>query len=244
MSKPDNRDPNLMREVRITRDFMKYAEGSCFMELGQTKVICTVSCEEKVPSFLKDKGSGWITAEYAMLPRSCRTRTTRESSLGKVSGRTQEIQRLIGRSLRSVVDLKKLGERTLWVDCDVLQADGGTRTAGITGSFVALVDALYKLQKEGKINVFPVREFVAATSVGIVGGVPMLDLRFEEDSNAEVDMNVIMTSSGRFVEIQGTAEKEPFSQKYLLELIQLAKKGIAELIAVQKKALKDIPLDI
>jgi len=244
MTKEKIRKSNLMRKVKITRNFMKYAEGSCLIEVGNTKVICTASCEEKVPPFLRDKKSGWITAEYGMLPRSCHTRKTRESSIGKVSGRSQEIQRLIGRSLRTVVDLKQLGERTIWIDCDVIQADGGTRTASITGSFVALVCALSKLRKEGKISCIPVKKFVAATSVGIVDGVAILDLNFEEDSKAEVDMNVIMTSSGHFIEVQGTAEKQPFSQKKMLELIQLATSGIKKLIALQKKALKDIPLDI
>jgi len=244
MTKQKIRKPNLMRKVKITLNFMKYAEGSCLIEVGNTKVICTASCEEKVPPFLRDKNSGWITAEYGMLPRSCKARRTRESSIGKVSGRSQEIQRLIGRSLRTVVDLKQLGERTIWIDCDVIQADGGTRTASITGSFVALVCALHTLQKQGKISFIPVNKFVAATSVGIVDGRALLDLDFEEDSKAEVDMNVIMTSSGHFIEIQGTAEKQPFSQKKMLELIQLATSGIKKLIALQKKALTDIPLDI
>ncbi len=244
MNRAEKRKPDALRKVIITRDFMTYAEGSCFLELGNTRVICTVSCEEKVPPFLKDKGSGWITAEYGMLPRSCRTRTVRESSIGKVGGRTHEIQRLIGRSLRSVVDMEKLGERTLWVDCDVVQADGGTRTASITGSFIAMIDALNKLKNAGKISRIPVKEFVAATSVGVIEGVPMLDLSYEEDSTAEVDMNVIMTSSGKFVEIQGTAERKPFSQDKMNQLIELAHKGIIQLIDLQKKALKDVHLDI
>ncbi|MBU0635035.1 MAG: ribonuclease PH [Candidatus Omnitrophica bacterium] len=238
------RKPDAMRKIKLVRNVMKYAEGSCMIELGNTKVICTASCEDKVPHFLRDKKTGWITAEYAMLPRSCRSRITRESSIGKTSGRTQEIQRLIGRSLRTVVDLAKLGERTIWIDCDVIQADGGTRTAAITGSFVALVEALHKMQKDGKISSLPVEKFVAATSVGIIKGAAILDLNFEEDSNADVDMNVIMTSSGQFVEIQGTAEKYPFSQKELLHLLELARVGIKKLIKLQKEALMDIPLKI
>lgn len=244
MSKSGKRKPDALRKVVITRNFMKYAEGSCLIEVGNTKVICTASCEDKVPPFLRDKGQGWVTAEYSMLPRSCKSRVTRESSLGKVSGRTQEIQRLIGRSLRTVVDLKQLGERTIWIDCDVIQADGGTRTASITGSFIALVDALYALQKQGKIALFPIRKFVAAISVGIIDGSPMLDLDYEQDSRAEVDMNVVMTSTGEFIELQGTAEKKPFSQKQLTKLTKLAKKGIDRLIKLQKKALKDLPFNI
>ncbi|MCG2713147.1 MAG: ribonuclease PH [Candidatus Omnitrophica bacterium] len=244
MSRSGKRKPDALRKVVITRNFMKYAEGSCLIEVGNTKVICTASCENKVPPFLRDKGQGWVTAEYAMLPRSCKSRVSRESSIGKVSGRTQEIQRLIGRSLRAVVDLKQLGERTIWIDCDVIQADGGTRTASITGSFIALVDALYTLQKEGRIALFPVRKFVAAISVGIIDGTPMLDLNYEQDSRAEVDMNVVMTSTGEFIEIQGTAEKEPFNQKQLTQLTKLAKKGIDRLIKLQKKALKDLPFNI
>ena len=233
-----------LRKVTITRNYMKYAEGSCLIEVGNTKVICTASCEAKVPPFLRDKGTGWITAEYSMLPRSCLTRIQRESSKGKVGGRTHEIQRLIGRSLRTVVDLKQLGERTIWIDCDVIQADGGTRTASITGSFVALVDALYSLQKRGKIHLFPVKKFVAATSVGIVNGEATLDLNYEQDSNADVDMNIVMTSSGEFIELQGTAERVPFNQKQLNQLTKLAKKGIDKLIKLQKKALKDLPFNI
>ncbi|MBI4844927.1 MAG: ribonuclease PH [Candidatus Omnitrophica bacterium] len=244
MNRAGKRKPEAMRKVTITKNVMKYAEGSCLIEVGNTKVICTASCEEKVPVFLRDKGSGWITAEYGMLPRSCRTRIVREASIGKLGGRTHEIQRLIGRSLRAAVDLNQLGERTIWIDCDVLQADGGTRTASITGSFIALVDALHKLQNEGKIAIFPVRKFVAAVSVGIIEQVPMLDLDYEEDSNAQVDMNVVMTSLGEFIELQGTAEKYPFNQKQLQVLTQLAKKGINKLIGLQKKALKDLPFAI
>ncbi|MBU4305632.1 MAG: ribonuclease PH [Candidatus Omnitrophica bacterium] len=240
MIRQGKRRPQAMRKVTITPDVMKYAEGSCLIEVGNTRVVCTASCEEKVPLFLRGKGSGWVTAEYGMLPRSCRTRIMREASAGKVSGRTQEIQRLIGRSLRAVVDMERLGERTIWIDCDVLQADGGTRTASITGSFVALAQAVHNLQKAGKIETFPVRKLVAAVSVGMVQGIPMLDLDYEEDSGAEVDMNVVMTSGGEFVELQGTAEKHPFTQKQLQALTSLAKKGIVQLIKLQKKVLKDI----
>ena len=244
MARISKKKPDALRKVLITRNFMKYAEGSCLIEVGNTKVICTASIENKVPHFLRDKGTGWITAEYSMLPRSCQTRSPRESSKGKVGGRTHEIQRLIGRSLRTVVDMKKLGERTIWIDCDVIQADGGTRTASITGSFVALADALYSLRKTGKINLFPIKKFVAATSVGIINGVPTLDLNYDQDSNADVDMNFVMTSSGEFIEIQGTAEKVPFNQKQLALLTKLAKKGIDKLIKLQKKALKDLPFNI
>jgi len=244
MTRGNKRKPDALRKVTINRGVMKYAEGSCLIEVGNTKVICTASCEEKVPPFLRDKGRGWVTAEYGMLPRSCRSRITREASIGKLGGRTQEIQRLIGRSLRAVVDMEKLGERTIWIDCDVIQADGGTRTASITGSFVALAEALYTLQKEGKIPFSPVKKYVAAVSVGIIKGTPLLDLDFEEDSNAEVDMNVVMTSTGEFIELQGTAEKQPFSKKQLAQLTKLAKKGVDRLIKLQKKALKDLPFNI
>jgi ribonuclease PH len=244
MPKSNKKRSDVLRKVKITRNYMKNAEGSCLIEVGNTKVICTASVEDKVPPFLRDKGSGWITAEYSMLPRSCKTRVTRESSKGKLSGRTHEIQRLIGRSLRTVVDLDRLGERTVWIDCDVLEADGGTRTASITGSFIALVDALYYLQKTGKIALFPVKKYVAATSVGIIDGIPTLDLNYSQDSNAEVDMNVVMTSAGEYIELQGTAERVPFNQKQLNQLTKLAKKGIDKLIKMQKKALKDLPFNI
>ncbi len=244
MDRSSKKKPDALRKVTITRNYMKYAEGSCFIEVGNTKVICTASVEDKVPPFLRDKGTGWITAEYSMLPRACLIRTQRESSKGKIGGRTHEIQRLIGRSLRTVIDLKQLGERTIWIDCDVIQADGGTRTASITGSFIALVDALYSLQKAGKIHLFPVKKFVAATSVGIIDGVATLDLNYEQDSNADVDMNVVMTSTGEFIELQGTAERVPFNQKQLSQLTKLAKKGIDKLIKLQKKVLKDIPFNI
>ena len=234
----DGRKLDQLRKVKIKRNIMKFAEGSCAIEMGNTKVICTASIENKVPPFLRNSGSGWITAEYGMLPRSCKSRIERESSRGKQSGRTQEIQRLIGRSLRSVVELKKLGERTIWIDCDVIQADGGTRTASITGSFMALIDALLKLKNEKTIEGFPLIDYVAATSVGIINKEMRLDLNYEEDSNAEVDMNVVMTGSGKLIEIQGTAEKTPFSTKDLNELIALAKSGIEKLISMQKRILR------
>jgi len=217
---------------------MKFAEGSCSIDVGNTKVICTASVEDRVPPFLRDTGKGWITAEYGMLPRSCNTRLRRESSAGKQSGRTQEIQRLIGRSLRSVVNLDCLGERTIWIDCDVIQGDGGTRTASITGSFVALADAISLLNKRGTLRNNPIRDYVAAVSVGIVDGMLYLDLDYSEDSKAEVDMNVVMTSEGKMIEVQGTAEKIPFSKKELDKLIFLAHKGVKELSALQRKILK------
>lgn len=234
----DGRRDNEIRKLTIKRNVMKFAEGSSLIEMGETKVICTASIEEKVPPFLKGTSSGWITAEYGMLPRSCQTRIPRESSRGKQSGRTQEIQRLIGRSLRSVVELDKLGERTVWIDCDVIQGDGGTRTASITGSFIALIDALSVLKKQGILKEIPVKDYVAAISVGIVEGRLCLDLNYEEDSKAEVDMNIIMTGRGNLVEIQGTAEKRPFSKKDLDKLILLAKRGIEEIVAIQRKILK------
>jgi len=234
----DGRRLDEMRKVKIKRGVMEFAEGSCMIEVGNTRVICSASVEEKVPPFLRDTGSGWITAEYGMLPRSCKTRTPREASRGKQSGRTQEIQRLIGRSLRSVVDLKKLDERTVWIDCDVIQADGGTRTASITGSFVALSDALLTLKGGGVIAELPIRNYVAAVSLGIIDGKLCLDMDYEEDSKAEVDMNVVMTDDGKLVEVQGTAEKTPFPMKDLDRLVSLAKKGIDDLVAVQRKTLK------
>jgi len=234
----DNRKFDELRKVKIKRGVLKFAEGSCMIEMGNTRVICSASVENKVPHFLRDTGSGWITAEYGMLPRSCQSRIERESSRGKQSGRTQEIQRLIGRSMRSVTELKKLGERTIWIDCDVIQGDGGTRTASITGSFIALADALIKLKGEKKITSIPLTDYVAAVSVGIVKGEKCLDLNYEEDSGAEVDMNIIMTGSGKMVEVQGTAEKNPFSEKDLNDLICLAKNGIDDLISLQKKFIK------
>lgn len=234
----DGRTENEIRKLSIKRNVMKFAEGSCLIEMGNTKVICTASIEEKVPPFLRGMSSGWITAEYGMLPRSCQTRIPRESSRGKQSGRTQEIQRLIGRSLRSVVELDKLGERTVWIDCDVIQGDGGTRTASITGSFIALIDALLTLKKEDLLKEIPVKDYVAAISVGIVEGRLCLDLNYEEDSKAEVDMNIIMTGKGNLVEIQGTAEKRPFSKKDLDHMMLVAKSGIEKIVSIQRKILK------
>ena len=227
-----------IRKLSIKRNVMKFAEGSCLIEMGNTKVICTASVEEKVPPFLRGMSSGWVTAEYGMLPRSCQTRIPRESSRGKQSGRTQEIQRLIGRSLRSVGELDKLGERTVWIDCDVIQGDGGTRTASITGSFIALIDSLLTLKKRGILKDIPVKDYVAAISVGIVEGRLCLDLNYEEDSKAEVDMNIIMTGRGNLVEIQGTAEKRPFSKKDLDHMMLVAKSGIEEIVSIQRKILK------
>jgi ribonuclease PH len=238
----DGRIPDQLRPVTITPRFIKHAEGSALIEVGETKVVCTVSVEERVPPFLKGAASGWITSEYGMLPRSTSTRVQRESSKGRPSGRTHEIQRLIGRSLRAVVDLKGLGERTLWIDCDVIQADGGTRTASITGAFVALVDALRHLKAQGSFQELPLLDYVAATSVGQVAGESLLDLNYDEDSKADVDMNVVKTGGGLFVEIQGTAEDTPFSGDQLQVLMALADKGIRELIAIQKKIVGELPL--
>lgn len=236
----DGRKKNQLRPLKITRNFIKHAEGSVLIEMGDTKVICTATVEERVPPFLRDKKKGWVTAEYAMIPRSSHERIPRESAKGKIGGRTHEIQRLIGRSLRSVVDMTALGERTIWIDCDVIQADGGTRTASITGSFIALMDAVQFLRKEKKINTMPVRDYVAAISVGKVGGELLLDLNYPEDSNAEVDMNVIMTGSGKFVEVQGTAEQEAFAKKELDNLLKLATSGIKKLVASQKKLIGEL----
>lgn len=238
MIRTDGRQNNEIRPVKITRHYNKYAEGSVLIECGDTKVICTATVDDKVPPFLRGKGQGWITAEYSMLPRATEIRNVRETL--KPSGRTMEIQRLIGRALRSVVDLSVLGERTIWIDCDVIQADGGTRTASITGAFVALVDALKYMKDNKLINSIPIDSFVAAISVGIVDGEKLLDLKFDEDSKAQVDMNVVMTEKGQFVEVQGTGEAFPFSRQDLDELLELAKKGIDELIIVQKNVLKDI----
>lgn len=238
--RPDGRRADELRKVRIIGDFLKTAEGSVLIEAGDTRVICTASIEEKVPPFLKDKGRGWVTAEYSMLPRSTPTRTLRESTSGRVGGRTHEIQRLIGRAMRSVVDLDALGERTIWLDCDVIQADGGTRTASITGAFVALVYAIrYALQNK-IIEKQPIREHVAAVSVGIIEGEPRLDLTYIEDSSADVDMNIVMTDSGRFIEIQGTAETRPFDKNELERLLNLAESGIRELISIQKRVLGEM----
>lgn len=234
----DGRKNDEIRKVKITKKFITTAEGSVLIEMGNTRVICTASIEEKVPPFLKDQKKGWVTAEYGMLPRSTHTRTMRESTTGKVGGRTHEIQRLIGRALRAVVDQQALGERTVWIDCDVIQADGGTRTASITGAFVALNDALFHALKNGILEKNPIKEYLAAVSVGIVNGQPMLDLCYAEDSIAEVDMNVVMTSSGRIVEIQGTAESVPFNRDSLNVLLDYAEKGISELIKIQKELSK------
>jgi ribonuclease PH len=237
MHRCDGRNFDELRPIKITRNFIPHAEGSCLIEVGNTKIICVATVEEKVPPFLKGSNQGWITAEYAMLPRATQTRTIREVNTGKPSGRTQEIQRLIGRSLRSVVDMKAIGERTIWLDCDVLQADGGTRTASITGAFVAMVDALRSLIEKGVIKELPVQDYLAAISVGKVKNQLMLDLCYEEDSQADVDFNVIMTAQGKFVELQGTAEKHPFSKDELNQLLALGEKGIESLITLQRKAL-------
>ncbi len=229
--------PKGIRPIQFVRSFTRYAEGSVLVSMGNTKVLCNASVSEDVPSFLKGKGKGWVTAEYSMLPRSTQDRSPRESAKGKIGGRTHEIQRLIGRSLRAVVDLEKLGERQIVIDCDVLQADGGTRTASINGAYVALTDAVQKLQKKGLLKSSPVKEPVAAVSVGLVKGKPVLDLCYEEDSSADVDFNVVMTGSGRFVEVQGTAEKEPFSHAQLATLLALAQKGIGEVFKAQKKVM-------
>ncbi|MDX9714264.1 MAG: ribonuclease PH [Dissulfurispiraceae bacterium] len=233
----NNRKNDELRKVKITRGFIQNADGSVLIEMGNTKVICTASIEERVPHFLKDQRKGWITAEYGMIPRSTHSRMTRESSAGRVGGRTHEIQRLIGRSLRSVVNLDVVGERTIWIDCDVIQADGGTRTASITGAFVAMSDAFYSLLSKGLIDNNPVTEHLAAASVGLVGGEAMLDLDYSEDSAADVDMNVVMTESSRIVEVQGTAETHPFTKERLNSMLNLAEKGIIELISMQKELL-------
>ncbi|MEQ6291594.1 ribonuclease PH [Vogesella sp. GCM10023246] len=232
-----DRAADALRTVRLTRHYTRHAEGSVLVEFGDTKVICTASVEETVPPFLKGKGQGWVTAEYGMLPRSTGSRMRREAASGKQSGRTQEIQRLIGRSLRSVIDLGKLGERQVLIDCDVIQADGGTRTASITGAYVALADAIAKLMADGKLAASPLRDQVAAVSVGIVAGVPLLDLDYVEDSGCETDMNVVMTGAGHFVEVQGTAEGAPFSREEMNSLLALAEKGIGELLQQQRAAL-------
>lgn len=240
MMRPNDRKNDEMREVKISPGFIKHPNGSVLIEAGDTRVLCSAMIEDKVPSFLKGTGSGWITAEYSLLPSSTGTRTPREAARGKVTGRTSEIQRLIGRSLRAVVDLTKLGERTIWIDCDVIQADGGTRTASITGSFIALGLALQKMKAEGILESIPLNDYVAAISVGILDGVPILDLEYVEDSQADVDMNVVMTGKGKFVEIQGTAENEPFDRNQLDALLQLAEKGIQELITLQKSVLGEL----
>jgi len=233
----DGRKADELRPVRITRDYQEFAEGSCLIEVGKTRVLCAASFEEKVPPFLRGSGRGWVTAEYSMLPRSTSTRSSREVERGRPSGRTQEIQRLIGRSLRAVTDLGGFGEASVTVDCDVIVADGGTRTASITGAYVALYDAFRKMRDAGKTDRIPLVEEVAAVSVGIVDGAPVLDLPYEEDSTASVDFNVVMTGGGRFVEVQGTAEGEPFDRTQLDELLELAAGGIRRLVANQREAL-------
>ena len=242
MSHPERQDaraPDALRTIRIIRHYTVHAEGSVLIEFGATRVLCTASVEEKVPGHKKGSGEGWVTAEYGMLPRATHTRSDREAARGKQSGRTQEIQRLIGRSMRSVFDLKKLGERTIYLDCDVLQADGGTRTASITGAFVAAQDAVSKLLAEGKLRETPILDHVAAISVGIVRGTPVLDLDYGEDSAAGTDMNVVMTGAGHYVEVQGTAEGAAFSRREMDVLLVLAEKGISELIALQQRSLSN-----
>jgi ribonuclease PH len=237
MTRAFDRGPRTLRPVRFHRKFTRHAEGSVLVEMGFTRVLCTASVEERVPPFLKGTGRGWVTAEYGMLPRATHTRGTREAASGKQSGRTQEIQRLIGRSLRSVTRLEMLGERQVTIDCDVLQADGGTRCASITGAMVALADAFAWLRSEGKLAADPIKDFVAAVSVGIVKGEAVLDLDYAEDSGGDTDMNIVMTGGGRFVEVQGTAEGEPFSREQLSELLDLGSEGIAQLVALQRSAL-------
>ncbi len=235
MTRSSNRLPREPRPTRITPNYLRSAEGSVLIDVGNTRVVCAASVEDRVPPFLRNSGRGWVTAEYGMLPRSTSTRTSREATTGKVGGRTHEIQRLIGRSLRSVTRLEALGERTIWVDCDVIQADGGTRTASITGGFVALVLALDRMRQAQTIATMPVEDYVAATSVGIVDSTPLLDLEYEEDSKAEVDMNVVKTGNGRYIEIQGTAETTPFDRDALAQLLELADVGIDRLVALQRE---------
>ncbi|OGQ56620.1 MAG: ribonuclease PH [Deltaproteobacteria bacterium RIFCSPLOWO2_02_56_12] len=237
----DGRKERELRPIVITPSYIKSADGSVLIEVGDTRVICTAKLEDKVPPFLRHSGKGWITAEYGMLPSSSQVRISREAARGRIGGRTHEIQRLIGRSLRTIADLKSLGERTIWIDCDVIQADGGTRTASITGAYVALVEAARQLIKQGVVQKNPIKDSVAAVSVGIVDGKPLLDLNYEEDSRAEVDMNFVMTGSGKFVEVQGTAESAPFTKKGLDRMAEIAQQGIRELLKVQKKVLATIP---
>ncbi len=239
MTRIDGRSPSQLRPTSITPGFLAHAEGSVLIEVGRTKVICTASVEDRVPPFLRNSGKGWVTAEYGMLPRATSTRTQREASAGKVGGRTQEIQRLIGRSLRSVAKLNELGERTIWIDCDVIQADGGTRTASITGGFIAMALAMKKMKDLALIKDVPLTDYVAATSVGIVDGTALLDLAYEEDSKAEVDMNFVKTGDGRFIELQGTAEGQPFDRRALDALMELADNGIKELITMQRGVVGD-----
>ena len=237
--RPDGRRKDELRPVKITRNYIKHAEGSVLFEMGDTKVICTATLEESVPHFLRGKNKGWITAEYGMIPRSSEVRIPREAARGRIGGRTHEIQRLIGRSLRAVVNLETFGERSVWIDCDVIQADGGTRTASITGAFIALADVIRAAQRKGILMENPLHDYLAAVSVGRVKGQLLTDLSYAEDSIAEVDMNVVMTGKGRFVEIQGTAEQHPFTPSELGRLLSMAGKGIKELIRYQKKVLKD-----
>jgi len=240
MTRQDGRLNDAVRPTRLTPGVAVHAEGSVMIEVGLTKVLCTASVEDRVPPFMRGTGKGWVTAEYGMLPRATTTRTMRESTAGKVGGRTQEIQRLIGRSLRSIMTLTELGERTIWIDCDVIQADGGTRTASITGGFVALILALERLREQGAIPRVPVTDYVAATSVGIVGGIPMLDLAYSEDSRADVDMNVVKTSAGLFIEVQGTAEAQPFDRAQMDALLALADSGIRQLVGFQREVVGKI----
>ena len=240
MPRSNGRSFNQIRAIKVTKNYIIHPHGSVLFQMGGTRVLCSASIDNKVPSFLRGKGQGWVTAEYSMLPSSTNTRTTREASKGKLSGRTQEIQRLIGRSLRSIVDLEKLGERTVWIDCDVIQADGGTRCASITGAFIALMLAMKKLKKNGTIETIPIRDYVAAVSVGVINGKNLLDLDYSEDSGADVDLNIVKTGSGGFVEIQGTAEREPFTDKQMNKMLALANKGISQLIAIQKKMIGSI----
>jgi len=240
MTRSDGRSENKIRRTRIVPNYLDNPEGAVLIEVGRSRLVCTASVETKVPPFLRNTGRGWVTAEYGMLPRATSTRMTRESTAGRIGGRTQEIQRLIGRSLRSVTKLDELGERSIWLDCDVIQADGGTRTAAITGAFVALVLALEHMRSTGVIQTIPIDDYVAATSVGIVEGTPLLDLAYEEDSKAEVDMNIVKTGDGRYIEIQGTAESTPFTHERLNTLLELADSGIKELLTLQREVLGDL----
>ena len=241
MTRGDGRSHNQIRNNKITRNFTKHAEGSVLIETGDTKIICNATVEEKVPPFLKGSGLGWVTAEYAMLPRATETRNIRESARGRISGRSYEIQRLIGRSLRGIIDFKALGERTIWVDCDVIQADGGTRTAAVTGGFIAIADAVNNVYRKNQdMRVFPIKDYLSAISVGVVDGRVILDLTYSEDSKAEVDMNIVMTGSGDYIEIQGTAESAPLKPGQLFEMLELAGKGTRELIELQKDVLCEI----
>ncbi|MBN2254971.1 MAG: ribonuclease PH [Deltaproteobacteria bacterium] len=240
MARSNGRKNDELRPIRITRDFLRYPKGSVLMELGHTRVICTASLESGVPHFLRDSGQGWLTAEYSMLPMATPERNMRESSRGRIGGRTHEIQRLIGRSLRAITDLNAFGERTMYVDCDVIQADGGTRTASITGSFIAMVEAFRSLKNDGIIERIPVTDYIAAISAGVVEGDVLLDLDYKEDSQAHVDMNIVMTRSGRFIEVQGTAEQEPFHRDYLDRMIDVASRGITELTDRQIELLGDL----